>query len=73
MSDATLAAQLRGGCHFMQQAGRHFGLLRTNLNSPSIVHGRTAANRTMGAALGRWPSPHGQCHTAEPSYTRVNL
>jgi len=68
VSDAALAARLRGGCHFMQQAGQHLGLLRTHLSSPSIVHGRTAANRTVGAALGRWPSPHGQCRAvAEPS------
>ena len=28
VSDAALAARLRGGCHFMQQAGQHLGLLR---------------------------------------------
>ena len=61
LTGTTLTSRLEEGCHFMQQAGGHIHLLRSNRSSPSIVHGLAPTNRTRSAALGREFDAHGQC------------
>lgn len=74
VSDAALAARLVGGCHFMQQAGRHVHvLLQSDRRSPSIVHGRTATNRTLSAELGESEAGRrGQCAAARTTTRHSN-
>ena len=47
----VLAANLRAGCQFMQNAGRHLARLPTNCSSPSIVHGYTHDARLASTVL----------------------